>query len=51
MNSPLPPPSPSTPLYSTTIWAALVDESVDELVLSIKVSGAESLDRTLVKVG
>ena len=24
------PPSASTPSYSTTIWAALVDESIDE---------------------
>ena len=39
------------PSYSTTIGAALVDESVDELVLSIEVGGAESLDGTLVKVG
>ena len=35
-----PPPLPSTPSYSTTIWAALVDDSVNELVLSIEVSGA-----------
>ena len=36
----LPPPPPaSTPSYSTTIWAALNDESVDELVLSVEVSG------------
>ena len=34
-----PPPS-STPSYSTTIWVMPVDESVDELVLSIEVSGA-----------
>ena len=34
------PPPPSTPSYSTAIWVALADESVDELVLSIKVSGA-----------
>ena len=31
----------STPSYSTTIEVALVDESVDELILSIEVSGAE----------
>ena len=36
----LPPPLSLIPSYSTTIWAALVDESVDELVLSIEVSGA-----------
>ena len=30
----------STPSYSTTIGATLVDESVDELLLSIKVGGA-----------
>ena len=35
---PLTPPA-STPSYSTTIWAALNDESVDKRVLSIKVSG------------
>ena len=27
-----------TPLYSTTIWVTLVDESVNELVLSIEIS-------------
>ena len=37
------PPPPSTPSYSTAIWVALVDESVDELVLSIEVSGTTIL--------
>ena len=36
----LPPPPASIPSNSTTIWAALAEESVDELILSIKVSGA-----------
>ena len=35
---PTAPPPASTPSNSTTIWAALVDESVDELVLSLEVS-------------
>ena len=30
----------STQSYSTTIWVTLVDEFVDELVLSIEVRGA-----------
>ena len=33
---PPPPPPVSTPSNSTTIWDALADESVDELVLSIE---------------
>ena len=41
--SPLQPPPSSTPSYSTTIWAALADESVDDLVLSLEVDGAAIL--------
>ena len=33
-------PSPSTSLYLTALWVVLVDKSVNELVLSIEVSGA-----------
>ena len=29
----------STPSYSATIWIVLIDDSVDELVLSIEVRG------------
>ena len=45
----MPPPPSSTPSYSTRIWAALVDESVDELVLSIEVSGAAILLNPWIK--
>ena len=37
-NLPTAPPPASTPSNSITIWAALVNESVDELVLSLEVS-------------
>ena len=40
---PAPPLPSSTSSYLTTTLAALVDEPVDELVLSIEVSGAAIL--------
>ena len=43
-------PIPSTSSYSTVIWVIIVDESIDELVLNIEVSGTSIVLKLWIKL-